>query len=312
MANNFDVFFQRVLADEGVTYEDVRGDNGGPTKCGLTIADVARANGVKCPPRGGKGWDDLVQKVHELNPGTARDLYKRFYWDAVRADDLPSGLDYALVDYAVNSGVGRAVPALGSLVGVKGSTVTDAMIAAARNYGSLASLVEHLQDNRKAFLERIAQADHNRKFREGWLARESRVRRVALDLAAKETPQRPISKLPRPGDAISTAPAPTPGRMIVESRTTRYQVASIALGLVAKFKAAAVTIGAGLAWLIEQLPDITKEAGDNVSAVKDFAAMVGAGEAVAAAATVLSIGFAGVVIVRHLADRKELKTLKGE
>lgn len=123
-------------------------------------------------------------------------------------------------------------------------------------------------------------------------------------------PRRPATSWPRAG--ASDPPPPTTTRMMRESKTVRYQAAAIVLAAVAKFKAAAIAVGGGLAWLVEQLPDVTKEAGDNVSAVKDFAALIGAGEVVAGVATTMSVAFAVTVIVRHLRDRTELKTIKGE
>lgn len=197
MANNFDLFFRRVLDDEGTQYEDVVGDNGGPTKCGLTCFDVAKWNGMTVPKRGAPGWDEIVKKVHEINPSSARDIYKKFYWDVVRADDLPSGLDYALADYSVNSGHGRAILTLGALLGCKDHTMTDAMIAASRSYGSLPDLIQHYQDERKAFLEKISTIPHNTKFRRGWLERVERVRKVALDLASREEPQVALKTTPK-------------------------------------------------------------------------------------------------------------------
>lgn len=184
MQDNFAFFFKRVLEDEGTGYEDVPGDNGGPTKCGITIADVARFNGVRLPHRGAPGWDALVAKVRELDPAKAGIIYKKFYWDAVRADGLPSGLDYSVVDYAVNSGTGRAVPVLRHIVGVPGSLVVDDPLLDAIRKGDLRDFINRYQDERRAFLEHIAQIPHNAKFRTGWLNREARVRKIALNLAS--------------------------------------------------------------------------------------------------------------------------------
>ena len=41
--------------------------------------------------------------VADVNP-----LYKKKYWDRVRGDDLPDGVDWAVFDWAVNSGTGRS------------------------------------------------------------------------------------------------------------------------------------------------------------------------------------------------------------
>ena len=48
----------------------------------------------------------------------AKRIYRSKYWNATRCDDLPAGVDYAVFDYAVNSGVGRAGKVLRRLVGL--------------------------------------------------------------------------------------------------------------------------------------------------------------------------------------------------
>jgi lysozyme family protein len=45
-------------------------------------------------------------------------LYKERYFDAVRGDELPMGLDYLMFDFAVNAGAGRAIKTLQTSVGV--------------------------------------------------------------------------------------------------------------------------------------------------------------------------------------------------
>lgn len=124
-------------------------------------------------------------------------------------------------------------------------------------------------------------------------------------------PRKPQAAWPKAGAGDATT-VPTTGRMVKESKAVRWQFAAVVAGVLAKWKAGVLAVGAALSGLVEQLPDITKEAGDNVSAVKDFASLVGAEAAIAGVLTTLSVGFALVVIVRHLRDRKELKTLKGE
>jgi lysozyme family protein len=57
------------------------------------------------------------KEMRNLTPLMVSPLYKRKYWDACRANELVSGLDYAVFDVAVNSGVGRAVKLLQSSVG---------------------------------------------------------------------------------------------------------------------------------------------------------------------------------------------------
>ena len=107
MNNNFNLCLKLLLEHEGgfVNHPD---DPGGMTNLGVT-------------KRVWEEWvgHDVVEKeMRNLTPIMVSPLYKRKYWDACRADDLVSGVDYCVFDVAVNSGVGRAVKLLQSCVGV--------------------------------------------------------------------------------------------------------------------------------------------------------------------------------------------------
>lgn len=279
MANNFDLFFSRVLRDEGTAYEDVPGDNGGPTRCGLTIADIARWNGVKCPKRGQAGWDDLVEKVRAITPQTAAPIYKRFYWDEVRADELPSGLDYAVVDYGTNSGTLKAVKTLGGLVGVQGNKVTDEMITAIGRYGSIVDLVTHFQDSRRAYLEQISEIPHNMKFRKGWLDRERRVRAVAKNLAEKAqeasasvvqvTPPKAVD----PSD-IPSPPAPSKVTTAATSRSVWYGIGAMLTAIANTFKDVKDYLGNLIESVLGLLPSAVDASSSVTSALQSLASTI--------------------------------------
>lgn len=89
----FDEAFHELLGHEG-GYSNHQADPGGETMWGVTIS-VARANGYKGPMR-------------SMPVSVAKDIYRAQYWDAVRADDLPPPVRYAVFDAAVNSGVTQA------------------------------------------------------------------------------------------------------------------------------------------------------------------------------------------------------------
>lgn len=91
---NFDQAFDQVLGHEG-GYSDHAADPGGKTRYGVTEA-VARSNGYQGDMR-------------DLPLDLAKQIYRRLYWDAVKADELPEAIRYAVFDAAVNSGPPQAV-----------------------------------------------------------------------------------------------------------------------------------------------------------------------------------------------------------
>ncbi len=94
---NFRQAIEKVLKHEGGYVNDPT-DRGGETNYGITVA-VARENGY--------GGD-----MKELPLETAKDIYRKRYWDAIRASELPEGIRYIVFDTAINMGVSRAVKLL--------------------------------------------------------------------------------------------------------------------------------------------------------------------------------------------------------
>ena len=106
MKSNFDKCFELLLVHEG-GYIDHPQDPGGRTNLGVTQVV----------------WEEWCghpvteKEMRKLTPLMVKPLYKRKYWDACRADELISGVDYCVFDVAVNSGPGRAIKLLQSSVG---------------------------------------------------------------------------------------------------------------------------------------------------------------------------------------------------
>ena len=99
---NFDQAFHKLLGHEG-GFVDHPSDPGGATNWGVTQA-VARANGY-------------TGHMRNFPVDQAKAIYRRMYWDAVRAEELPPGLRYAVFDAAVNSGPRQAIKWLQRAVG---------------------------------------------------------------------------------------------------------------------------------------------------------------------------------------------------
>src|SRR5690606_31383462 len=107
MNKNFQQALEKVLKHEG-GFVNHPADPGGATNKGITLATYRRyikRNGT-------------VDDLKALTTEQAGKVYKAQYWDKVRGDDLPSGLDYAVFDFAVNSGPAKAVKELQKVLGV--------------------------------------------------------------------------------------------------------------------------------------------------------------------------------------------------
>jgi lysozyme family protein len=180
-ASNYEAALARVLKHEG-GYTDHPSDPGGPTNFGMTIADYARF----------KGRAVSAAEVRAMPLADAKAIYRARYWDALRCDELPAGLDYALFDYGVNSGTGRAAKVLRRLLGQGADGgVTGAVIAQARAADTV-SLVARLCEERLAFLKSLKTWP---VFGAGWGRRVAEVRRDALAMAkARAAPSAPNMK----------------------------------------------------------------------------------------------------------------------
>lgn len=117
-------------------------------------------------------WNDLrgVERkpVRGISKAEADQIIASQYLAPVRFDDLPSGLDYAVADYAVNSGPNRAARELQRLVGVDADGVIGAHTLAAVNQHDPAQLVMRLCAARMAFLRSLSTWD---AFGAGWTVR---------------------------------------------------------------------------------------------------------------------------------------------
>ena len=106
MRENFDKSLVELLKHEG-GFSAHPQDPGGVTNLGVTQAV----------------WEDWIDRavseenMKALTPNKVAPLYREMYWDRVKGDKLPSGVDYLVFDAAVNSGVSRAAKWLQTTVG---------------------------------------------------------------------------------------------------------------------------------------------------------------------------------------------------
>ncbi len=174
---NFERCVAAVLKHEG-GYVNHPKDPGGATNMGITHKTLAAWRKVESVTKA---------DVRNLRVDEAKQIYRAQYWKPIRGDELPLGLDYAVMDFAVNSGVGRAVRFLQQLLKRMGlyDGAIDGLIGA-KSLKALAAIddvdaliISYCAD-RLAFLKRLkGWAD----FGKGWKRRVAEVQDLAVDLA---------------------------------------------------------------------------------------------------------------------------------
>ena len=132
-------------------------------------------------------WEEWVghevdeKQMRALTHEMVAPLYKRKYWDAVRADDLVAGIDYCVFDVAVNSGPGRAIKFLQSCVGVTadGGFGPATLAAVKKSEEDPARLIELYCAKRLEFLQSLKTFE---TFGKGWSRRVQEVKDKALKM----------------------------------------------------------------------------------------------------------------------------------
>jgi lysozyme family protein len=169
MNENWEMAFQMVLKHEG-GYVNNPKDPGGMTNLGVTK----------------KVWEEYVgHEVDEaimrgLTPDMVQPLYKKNYWDRIKGDQLPDGVDYAAYDLAVNSGVGRAAKYLQQIAGVPADGMIGPKSIEAIKACPAEEVVDALCDMRLEFLKRLPTWT---TFGKGWERRVVEVKQKASTMA---------------------------------------------------------------------------------------------------------------------------------
>lgn len=159
MKGNFDRTLPWVLIHEG-GFVDHPQDPGGATNLGVTQR-------VYSAWRASSGL--TVQAVAHISQDEAAAIYRRQYWDAARCDDLPGGLDYAVFDFAVNSGPSRAVRYLQKVLGVaQDGAIGEVTIRAANARDDIPELIADYCGARMKFVRGLSTF---KTFGRGWTRR---------------------------------------------------------------------------------------------------------------------------------------------
>jgi len=168
MKQNFEECMARLLEHEG-GYVNLAADPGGETNYGVTRAVYEQYVGRQVMDGEMKGLthDDVYP------------IYKENYWDRLRADDLPSGVDWSCFDWGVNSGTSRAAKALQRIVGVEQDGGIGPMTLQAVASVESAGIIDQLHYMREGFYRDLSTFD---TFGRGWLRRNDETKDQALNL----------------------------------------------------------------------------------------------------------------------------------
>lgn len=116
------------------------------------------------------------EDIKNLTVERAGEFYKRDYWNPMKCDNLPSGIDFLIFDFGVNSGSITAIKTLQRALNRFGcNLVCDGFIgkrtlAKAEELGR--SIITDLLNERRIFYDKIIQNDPSQeRFRRGWMNR---------------------------------------------------------------------------------------------------------------------------------------------
>ena len=176
MNKNWQQAFEQMLKSEGGFTDDPRdpGNHLPDGRAGSTMLGVTQYN-----------WEQHVghQVTHDdmrkLTPATVEPLYKKKYWDVVRADELPSGIDYMVFDMGVNAGPGRAIKLLQTSVHVPADGGFGPITMAAVQAADPVELIEKFSMWKESFYRSL---DSFPVYGTGWLNRVAAVKLKASSM----------------------------------------------------------------------------------------------------------------------------------
>lgn len=111
--SNFDACLTLVLGAEGGFANDAR-DKGGATNYGITIGTLTEWRRSRSPDAA-----VTIDDVRALTLDEAKEIYRSRYWNVMRCEDLPTGVDLLVFDFGVNAGTGRSARVLQQILGVE-------------------------------------------------------------------------------------------------------------------------------------------------------------------------------------------------
>jgi len=179
MMDNFKFFYKEVLESEGGWSNDPD-DRGGKTNYGITAETFQTyINDVEdryytC------SLEEAEQRLPNITLVDVKSIYEMYYWDVIKGDVLPSGVDVLVADWAVNSGPNSAITSLQEVVAAKPDGIFGPKTLEKVNAKNPAQLAFELYIKRLRSYRAIASLNNNKKFIRGWNNRATRLYNAVL------------------------------------------------------------------------------------------------------------------------------------
>jgi lysozyme family protein len=158
-----------ILKHEG-GYVDHPADPGGATMKGITLATFSDF----------KKKAMTKDELRAISDTDVENIYKVGYWDSMRCDELPAGVDLLAFDMAVNKGVSRAARLLQQAAGVKDDGVLGPRSLEAIGKVPVKELIAKVSEGRRDFYRGLKTFS---VFGRGWLRRVDETEKEALHAA---------------------------------------------------------------------------------------------------------------------------------
>lgn len=171
-AANFPTCLRFTLREEG-GWVDNPLDNGGPTMKGITFATF-RAHFL----------DATLTDLRTITDTEVSEIYRNGYWNAVKADDLPTGVDLSAFDFGVSAGPGRSIRLLQSAIGVSPDGILGPLSMRAVRAMDPLVVIGNLWRRQMTYYVSLSTFG---TFGKGWTSRTDARRAAALQLAGATT-----------------------------------------------------------------------------------------------------------------------------
>ena len=164
MTDEFNRCLAFTLREEG-GYVDNASDPGGATNMGITLATL----------RDWVGDPDLQRySVETLTEQAAAGIYCANFWNRLRCDALPAGVDLMVFDFSVNTGCQTAARLLQRAAGLSGDEVDGCIGPFTLRHAAAMAPTAMLDALRSAQQTRYEATEGFAIFGRGWLARTER------------------------------------------------------------------------------------------------------------------------------------------